>query len=165
MTASEKITQEELIKKMLDMRARDIITFAKILVSQVGKEKAKDLIKKARWDAWNQRGEIVAEKAGNPQDLDSYIEEYFIKEMGLMPWVPPTEWDEKTKTKAVTTYRIDCIGKSLAELGDEDIREIVREAYCVHDIAWAKGFNPNIKIEMTKTFCAGDDCCQFVIES
>lgn len=164
MKALESVTKQELIEMMMDIRARDIITLIKILVSQVGKERTKELIKKARWGAWYQRGKRVAENAGNPQNLDSYIESYWVREMNQMPWVSPVEWDERTKNRAIATCTFYCIGKALAKLGDEVIKEIVREAYCVHDIAWASGFNSNIKIHLAKTYCQGDDCCQFVME-
>ncbi|MBI4186525.1 MAG: L-2-amino-thiazoline-4-carboxylic acid hydrolase [Chloroflexi bacterium] len=161
--ASENFSQEELIERLLDIRARDIITLTKLLVSQVGKEKAKELIRKARWASWSAMGKKAAEREGHPEDLDGYIEAYFVKELGGMPWVPPTVWDERTEHRAVTTYRAPCIGRSIAKFADEEMKEL-GIAYCVQDLAWAKGFNPDIKMKMTKTYCAGDDCCQFVIE-
>lgn len=162
--AFENITKEELVEKMIDARAADIVTFIKILVSQVGKNKAIELIKGTRWEAWSRKGMEAAREAGNPQDMSSYIDAYWVKAMKSIPWVPPAEWDEKTESRAVTTVRSYCIGRAIAKLGDEMIKEIGEKAYCIHDIAWANGFNPNIKGTITRTFYDGDDCCQLVLE-
>jgi hypothetical protein len=163
----EDATKEVVRETLLDARARDIIQLIRVLVSQVGKDKAKELIKKARWEDWFQRGKATAEKLGHPQDLDSYLKEYFGTQMANLPFlakVDPSKFEEKTKTRAVCTSRDYCIGRAIAKLGDEMIREICKEAYCIHDIAWAEGFNPKINTKISKIFYNGDDCCQFVWE-
>ena len=161
----ENITKDELIQGMTDARAKDIIMLIKLLVSQVGKEKTKDLIRQAKWAPRYQSGREAAEKAGNPHDLDSYIDTYYGEEMpSKVPWIEPVEWRGRTKNKAICQYTSYCVGKALSKLGDEEIREIAKEAYCTHDIAWAAGFNPNIKMQIKGIYYDGDDCCEFVHE-
>ena len=162
--AFENVTKEELIQGMTDARAKDIIMLIKLLVSQVGKERTKELIRKARWDLRYEAGRKAAEKLGNPRGLGSFLEAYFSQEQAIkVPWIQ-RKWIEKSETRAVLHIMSHCIGKALAELGDEETREIGKEAYCVHDIAWAAGFNPEIKMNITKIPFDGYDYCEFVME-
>ena len=46
----------------------------------------------------------------------------------------------------------------------QEMLEFLAENYCVHDIAWANGFNPDMKFEMTKNFLLGDEYCEFTME-
>jgi hypothetical protein len=163
--AFDNITKEELIEKKTDARARDIIMLLKILISQVGKEKAKELFKKARWETYYQRGREAARRAGNPKDLNSYIEKYYFEEVpATVPWIAPLNWVERTSNKAIWRETSYCLGEALNKLGDDEIKEIGKEAFCVHDIAWAIGFNPDIKMHYSKIFYNGDNCCECVIE-
>jgi hypothetical protein len=133
----------------------------------VGKDKAKELIKEARWEDWYQRGKEAGEKLGFPSDLESYFNAYFGTEMPKLPFlarVDLSKCDEKTENRIVLSSRDFCIGRAIAKLGDQEIKEIGKEAYCIHDIAWAKGFNSKIACRITKIFYDGDDCCQFVWE-
>lgn len=162
--AFENITKEEIIQRMLDSRVSEVIMFMKLLISQVGKEKTKELIRNAKWESRYQQGKEAAENLGNPKDLESYIDAYWGDFMGnKISWVPLT-WVEKTKDRAICRCTVNCTGEALAKSGDKDICEIGKEAYCIHDIAWAAGFNPDIKVDITKIFYDGDDCCEFVME-
>jgi hypothetical protein len=157
-------TTQDIVRKMLESRTAETIMFMKLLISQVGKEKTKELIKNTKWESRYAMGREAAERLGNPKDLDSYIDEYWGNYMGgKISWVP-LQWVERTKDRAVCRCTINCTGEGLAKTGDKDICEIGKEAYCIHDIAWAAGFNPDIKVRISKIFYDGDDCCEFVME-
>jgi hypothetical protein len=162
--AFENMSKEELFHRMMELKVKDIIMLMNLLISEVGKEKTKELIKNIKWESRYIQGREAAEKLGNPQDLDSYIEEYWGNFMSsVVPWVP-VEWTERTKDRAVCRCTNNCTGQTIAKLGDKDICEIGKEAYCIHDIAWAAGFNPDIKVHISKIYYDGDDCCEFVME-
>lgn len=151
---------------LTDLGARYIVALVKILVSQVGKEKAKELIRTFRYDPHVKKGKEVAESLGNPQDLESFLGEYFGKAMANVPAVEPVVFSERSKNRAVCYVDWYCPGRSLAKFvgDDEELREVFKEAWCRHDIAFCKGFNPNIKMDITKIFFDGDDRCEFTME-
>ncbi|GAI19374.1 unnamed protein product, partial [marine sediment metagenome] len=133
-------------------------------ISLVGEEEAGKLIKKARYDDYYERGRALAEKLGNPKDLDSYVENVFIKSKSPV-WVAPGYFAYRTKNKAVYRTSNWCFkAESLKKFVDKEMLEFLAEYYCVHDGALANGFNPDMKWEMTKNFLRGDDCCEFTFE-
>ena len=134
-----------------------------ILVSQVGKEKAKELIEKATYSRFYKLGRELAKKAGNPQDIDGYIEAILIEQLGSMPEVPPVEIVERTKNRVIFAARDCFIAEAFAEVGEPEILEVAKYR-CCHDRATANGFNPKMKFEMAKFLLNGDDCCEFVAE-
>lgn len=171
-TKMAKATKEELVATSQDTRVRDILLVTKTLVSQVGKEEARKLIGKAQYDIYYKLGREAAERLGNPQDLDSYIEEYWVKFLDRRPLVPPTAFVERTKNRAVCRTTSCVLYDAWRKIaGDPNMRARygkdtfeAAKGRCDHDLAWANGFNSNIKLERTNFFLDGDDCCEFVVE-
>jgi hypothetical protein len=165
-------TKEELVASSENARVRDILLLAKVLISQVGKEEARRLIGKAQYDMYYQMGREAAERLGNPQELDSFVEEYFVRQMGKRVLVPPTVFVERTKTRCVcrtpSCVLADAFMKiahdpsQLARFGGDALE--VAKARCDHDAGWANGFNPKMKFKRTKFLLHSDDCCEFVAE-
>jgi len=156
----------QVVEELSSSRAKTMLLFTRILIDQVGKEKAKELIRKARYDAWYEMGRKAAEALGNPKDIDSYINEYVYKFMspGKKPYVPPQQLERVSDKKAIFRTRYCFLAKELLKERDKETLEVVK-AYCCHDIAWANGFNPEMKFELTKFFLDGDDCCEFTFET
>lgn len=156
----------QVVEELSASRAKTLLLFTRILIDQVGKEKATELIRKARYDAWYEMGQKAAEALANPRDIDSYINEYIYKFMapGKKAYVPPQELERVSDQKAVFRTRCCFLAEALLKYGDKETLEVVK-AYCCHDIAWANGFNPKMKFEMTKFFLDGDDCCEFAFET
>ena len=161
----DSVSKEALVEGLLASRARDLFTLVRILVSQVGKEKAKELIEEAVGDASYKSGKEAAEKAGNPTDIDGYIEANTINLLGKIAAACTPEIVERTKKRYVfrctKCYPAEAFLKVGA--GDPETLEVVKYC-CPHDTAWAHGFNPNMKFERTKFLLDGDDCCEFVVE-
>jgi len=153
----------DMIVRQSEGKARDLIMFTKLLISQAGKEKAKELIYQARYDMFYKMGREAAEKSGNPHDIDSFAEA-FLEWMGTIKWVPTPTFQEKTSTSVGGYVTNECPGKALARLADDETREIFKEAYCIHDIAWAKGFNPRIEARNTSSYFDKEDRCGWVWE-
>jgi hypothetical protein len=159
--------QAELVEQVKNGQARDIVLMAKILISEVGKEKAGQLIRKARYDLYYQKGQEAATKVGNPKDLDSYIGEYILKTPSPLPvWVPEGFFPYRTPNKAIFRTSYYCFeAEAFKRFADKEMLEFLAANYCVHDIAWAQGFNPKITYTMTKSFLLGDKYCEFVMET
>lgn len=160
----ESLSKEQLVEGLMLMRARDIFTLVRLLVSQVGKEKAKQLIEEVQYAAAYQRGKAAAEKAGYPTDVDGYIEANS-SFMRKIPASIPSVVVERTKKRFVSR-NIRCLpAEALLKVGAEDPETLEVVKYiCPHDTAWAHGFNPKMKFERTKFLLDGDDCCEFVTE-
>ena len=80
-------------------------------------------------------------------------------------WVAPGEFICRTKNKAVRRTSNYCFkAEAFKRFADKEMLEFLAENYCVHDIAWANGFNPDMKFEMTKNFLLGDEYCEFTME-
>ncbi len=174
----DSISRETLVKSVMALRARDLFTVVKVLVSQVGKEKAEELLEEAQYAIFYKRGKDAAIRAGNPKDIDGYVKANTLDLLSCIPSAPIPEVIERTEKK----YLFRCTKCSQAEslLGfgagdsgglveashcseDQDSLEVVKYM-CPHDTAWAKGFNPDMKFARTKFFLDGDDYCEFVAE-
>ena len=168
MVTDHDLTKEEvqeIIEREADGKARDTVMLTEILISQVGKEKTKELVKKVRTDYFHNLGREAAEKLGNPPDLDSFAEA-FLSWMKTIKWVPLPDTIERTPKRLVLRATNYCPGTALvkAAAGDEGLLEVFGESYCIHDIAFAEGFNPRIKTRINKTYFRGDDYCEIVWE-
>ena len=95
----ESVSREELVEGLMAMRARDIITIVRLLVSQVGKEKAKKFIEEAQYSISYKRGKEAAQKAGNPKDIDGYIEANTIGLLSKIPAACISEVVERTENR------------------------------------------------------------------
>jgi len=163
----EAYSREELLEMAFGgmMGAESLVMFSKLLISAVGKEQAKKLIEKARYDLVYPRGRASAQKLGNPKDLNSLIENYLVKSP---PWVGlrPLSISYRTEKKAVLRDEKFCfVAEAIKKVADREMQEFLGECFCVHDLAWTNGFNPGIKFEQTKSLLKGDDCCEFVFEA
>ena len=158
------VTRMELMQHAFASLAETVIIYSKILLEHLGKEKAVDVVKKARWDARYGRGRKTAEESGNPKDIDYFLESYFVKAMGLLPFVPPAEIRERTKDKAVVGVSQCFFAEAVRKHHlDRDVLDVVK-AYCNHDEGWAAGWNPDMKFEKVKFLLNGDDACDFLCE-
>jgi hypothetical protein len=157
----------KLCEELSTSRAQDILLMARILIDQVGLEKAKELVYKARYDSAYKKGRKAAEAKGNPKDIDSIVDWYFLKQAATKdkPYVLKGKgFEVKTETKFVSEPLAICyLGEALVKYGDPETVQVA-EARCCHDIAALNGFNPDIKVEWTKSYFHGDGCCQFALE-
>jgi len=162
----DSVGSEKLAESIFDLRARSIFILVKVIISLVGKEKAKELIEEAQYSNFYKRGKEAAEKVGNPTDVDSFLELKGGGLLGNLPFLTPPEIVEKTKNRLVTTCTRCLEAESLLKVGAGDPETLEVAKYCCpHDTAWANGFFPNMKFQRTKFLLDGDDCCEFVAES
>ena len=161
----DKIDKDRLVKGLLLMRAKDIFSLTRLLISQVGKEKAIELIEKDRFDVSTKAGREAAEKAGNPKDIDSYIEINNIDFLGNIPGAPIMEMIERSEKRYVFRNN-DCYwAEAVRAAGAEDPETLeVVKCWCSHDTPWAHAFNPDMKFERTHFVLDGDDYCEFRAE-
>ena len=157
----------QLCEELSASRAKDILLMAGILIDQVGLEKAKELVYKARYDFFYERGRKAAEERGNPKDVGSVADWYFTKQAATKakPYVlNEIGGEERTKTKYVSRPLQVCyLAEALLKYGDPETLQVA-EARCCHDVAALQGFSPHLNIGWPKSFFKGDGCCQFSIE-
>jgi hypothetical protein len=174
----DAVSRETLVKSVMGLRARDLFTVVKVLVSQVGKEKAKELLEEAQYATFHQRGKDAAVRAGNPKDIDGYVKANTLDLLGCIPSAPIPEVIERTEKKYLFRCTKCSQAESLLSFGagdsgglveashcseDQETLEVVKYM-CPHDTAWAKGFNPDMKFARTKFFLDGNDYCEFLAE-
>jgi predicted hydrocarbon binding protein len=162
----EDFSREELLEMAFGgmMGAESLVMAFGLLISAIGKEEAKKLIKKARHNLVYRIGRSAGEKLENPKDLDSLLENFLMKSP---PWVGlrPLVFSYRTEKKAVLRNEKFCfIAEAIKKHADKEMQEFFADCFCVHDQAWTNGFNPEIKFQQTKSFLKGDDCCEFVFE-
>ena len=140
---------------------------AKAMLALADLETVKRTVAKVIYDFNYMLGRQRAEELGNPQDFDSYINEYVVKMMDAIAPVPPIEIIERTETRCVwgcrrCQYR-DAIVKwreQYPDFVDDDVVEVLKSR-CSHDHGWTIGFNPKIRYERVKFLLDGDDGCFF----
>lgn len=161
----ERSSGEEICGVLEALRAKEILRFSKLLISEFGKEKAKKLIEDAVYSDYCNAGREAAEKLGNPQGLDAYLDAYAVKAVAAMPFAPHTFLSERTKNKAVWGVTKCYFANGLQKFGSSDPETLdVAKARCVHDAAWAMGFNPKMTCKRTKYLLDGDDACEWTCE-
>jgi hypothetical protein len=174
----DTVSRETLVKSVMALRARDLFTIVKVLVSQVGKEKAEELLEEAQYEIFYKRGKDAALRAGSPKDIDGYVKANTLDLLGCIPSAPIPEVIERTEKKYLFRCTKCSQAESLLSFGtgdsgglvetlhcseDQETLEVVKYM-CPHDTGWAKGFNPDMKFARTKFFLDGDDYCEFVAE-
>ena len=166
----DKASKMELIMGGERAGGRHQLIFAKILLEQLGKEKAKEVIRKTYYDINYKRGVQAAKERGNPEDIDSFVEWYCFGCLQVVPQIPPIELRKITEKRYIYTCpkctfydAVQEIRKTVPELADPDIQEVMSQR-CEHDIALANGFNPKMKSIRTKFFFDGDGACEFDFE-
>lgn len=162
----EEVPRLDIVRENKRTRARDVILLTRLLIDALGKEEAGKQIKKARYEQAYQQGRQLAEKLGNPQELDDYIEHIWINQK--MPWwVDPGVFLYRTKTKAVirTSYKCYLFEGFRNQLTDDpELQKFLGDNYCVRDSGVAKGFLPKMKCTQTKSFFWGDPYCEWEFE-
>jgi hypothetical protein len=157
----------QICEELSASRAKDILLMARILIAEVGLEKAKELVHKSRYDFFYKRGRKAAEERGNPKDVGSVADWYFTGQAATKgkPYVLKGKGhEERTKTRYVSEpLRVCYLAEALLKYGDPETLQVA-EARCCHDIAAMQGFAPHLKIGWPKSFFKGDGCCQFSIE-
>jgi len=157
----EKLPKTELVQCSYKLRAEDIVMYSKILLEQLGKEKAIELVKKARWDARYGIGREAAEKLGNPKDVDTFHNER-VKFMEKIPFVPRSEIVQETKNRVISRTTKCFLSDAIHNLKlDAGLMDVVK-AYCNHEEGLAGGWG--MKCTKQKFFLNGDNCCEFMWE-
>jgi hypothetical protein len=159
----KKFSRENIIQFDAEFRTNDMARLIRILISQIGKDKAKEIYEKETYDDYYKAGRETAEKIGNPQDLNSFINVWMVKAMDAISFVRPIIITEMTPNKVVVGADKCVIADAFLKVEDRDVLEVLK-CRCCHDTAWANGFNPNIRFERTKFLVDGDDMCEFVCE-
>jgi len=162
----DAFSREEILEMAFDgmIGNKSLIMFSKLLIDAVGKEEAGKLVEKTRYEEMYVMGRAMAERLGNPQDLDSLLEAFKYKSA---PWVGlgPLYYAYRTEKKATLRTSNFCFeAEAIKKVADKEMREWFARYFCIHDRAWSIGFNPKLRFKQTKSLLIGDDYCEFVFE-
>jgi len=158
----ESVSRKKLAELAMDSSARNIAVYSQMLMDELGKERAMEVIYKKRFDDSFKIGKRNAERAGKEktEDLASLSE----SESFDNPFVVPHEVVELTETRYVSTTKGCLIGEAILRLNlDKDLLDLVK-LWCTHDFGRLAGWNPKIKLTKPRFLLDGDDLCEFVHE-
>ena len=147
---------EEQVRRVCTRLGLLHLSFAKILVEELGEQKGKHLILKAIKDYGIRIGKEVKAKAaaqGLSNDPVNYKED--------LPLYGMHEKKEKIEVEGEPRIRAhNCVmGKVWNELGEGELGRL----YCHVDPAKYMGFNPNYKLIHTMALPDGDEYCELVV--
>ena len=163
----EKLDVYEVMAIASKTRASDIILMTKLLVSTVGKQKATEMIKKARQNLFCISGNERAKILGNPKDFDTYFSDTLVEQNTMPSWVVQLEIVEKTDKSAIVRANSCYIAQAIRadpEVDPETI-DVIIKGYCRHDEAFAYGFNSRLKMINTRNAIDDpEEICEFKVE-
>lgn len=163
----DKLSVYQAVEAVSQVRANDIVLFTKLIVSLVGKEKAIDLIKQARYACYHKAGVERAKELGNPKDLVTYLQDTLIETNSMPPFVHRGEELYKTgKTAKVRTPGCFIARAIKAHPdADADTIDVIRRGYCTHDHAFGRGFNPEVNVSNPRSALVDpENICEFEVE-
>jgi hypothetical protein len=163
----ENLSPFQVMEEASKTRANDIVIFTKLIVSLVGKDKAIKLIKDARWGCYYDAGAARATVLGHPEDLQTFIQDYFIETNSMPPFVHKGVILEKTARSVKIRFPGCFISMAIkAHSGaDAEIKNIICKGYCQHDQAFSQGFNPKItSTNLRSAILDPENNCDFLIE-
>jgi len=156
------VSRRKLAELSMDAAVRNVALYSQILLEQLGKEAAMEVIYKKRFDDSYKVGRRNAEQLGNPKDIATLAEH---GDKGYdMPLVPPIEVIELTETRYHFRNEGCLMGEAILRLNlDPDLLDLVK-LWCTHDFGRMAGWNPDIAFQRPKFMLDGDDCCEFLCE-
>jgi hypothetical protein len=151
----EKFSKNDLTRQGQFLMALAFVQSAKVLLAVTSKEKAKEAMAKAIYDFAYTETRAAAEKRGNPKDLISYLK-YEKEGLGNVPFIPPPEVLELTKTRARYGIQHCPFANSVRKLAemfpdyvDQDVLDVVASRCSTLDSGRANGWNPDMKFKRT----------------
>ena len=161
------LSKEQMLTNALVSKWRDIFSLTKILISQVGKEKAKELLAKAKYDEGIELGKEFADRGyamtmdGHDEAKAAYMKEKVKGAAWKSGYIDEECTEERRVRRATTCY----LAKAILKVAEEDPETFeVAKYFEPSDEGWAHGFNPNMKFKRTKWLLDGDPYCEFIIE-
>ncbi len=162
-TVKETIPLEE-AKRAVELTARRLgllhLSFARILVDELGEKKGKELIMQAIEDYGKRIGQEVREGVIS-QGLDPIPENYGTGKSGDLPEFGMHEGREKVAVGG--EKRMRAYGCTMAKVWHECGENELGRLYCYVDPAKYMAFNPNFKLIHTKTLPDGDAYCELAV--
>ena len=127
-------------------------------ISALGYEAADEWVSRAVKHYGHQRGHRIAlhaQKHGWPLDMVSYF--------GIKEWTIEDGAPNESKEGACEAYHVGIITRCRwTQVWRKYHMEDVANWYCRDiDVALLHGFNPDLRLEVRKSFSRGDACCEF----
>jgi hypothetical protein len=138
-------------RQFIDIRYRDVISLAKALEKNMGKENAIAFLKKVRTEEMLERGKAQASEF--PDDsLDSYVDQFRTRYKNTLTMEIIQDSKKAFELKITECLWADTFRRAGAG-------EIGYAWICSGDYAWARAFNPRIRLVRDKTLMQGHAYC------
>lgn len=148
---------KEQVRKVCKRLALLHLSYAKVIIDELGEVEGKNLVLKAIKDYGIRIGENVKETVhakGSNNDPENYTED--LPSYGMHDKMEKVNLNNEEYIRAY-----GCVmGKYWKELGENEIGRY----YCYVDPAKYMAFNPDFKLIHTKTIPDGDEYCEFKIK-
>jgi len=160
MEKKEMISKDEALSQLKSMITRTALihyAFAKTIIDELGKEKGKELAKKAIRLYGEMVGKKVREKTlakGLP-----ILPENFQDDLPALGWASREKVmvDGEKRARVHTCY----LAEAWKELGDPEIGRL----YCFVDQAKYEAYDPDLECVHTKNVLDGDPYCELAVRS
>jgi len=162
-TVKETISLEE-AKWAVELTARRLgllhLSFAKILVDELGEKKGKELVMKAIKDYGRRIGKEVREGV-TKQGLDPVPENYGVGKSKDLPEFGMHESRKEVEVRG--EKRIRAYGCAMAKVWHDCGENELGRLYCYVDPAKYMTFNPKFKLIHIKSLPDGDQYCELAV--
>ena len=136
------------------IEALAIVPVIKSVSQRIGKDEALAILKEVNQQEAFQRGQNMI-KTEEQNEIEELVNE-------VASWGEGGIWEMDVLEQTSTTYFFNVFRcpyyEKYRELG---LDEFGVEFSCCRDEPFARGFNPQLKLERSKTLMEGDDCCDF----
>ena len=146
-----KMDRKLTYRQLMQNRYRDSMNMIKAMENEQGKEKTIEFLKKATTERFLKLGENQAKKSPD-NSLNTYVDQFRGGYQNLLDKKVVEDSDKAFELKVTK-----CIWATTfldAKMGDYGYAWV-----CWGDYAWARGFNPKIKLVRNKTLMQGHDYC------
>jgi hypothetical protein len=140
-----------------ELQGRIFISLFQALHKKYG-DNVKEIIRQASYENGVKLGKEMAERIGK-NDLEDFAKAW--DELWGFAGPPITMSNRKIIYRGTKCAAYEAWKKM--GLKENEISELA-DLYCINDVGFAKGFNPNLKLVHTRRVMKGDPYCEWLIE-
>lgn len=144
--------RELTLRQFSDMRHRSLISFAKTLEREIGRQKMLAYLKMDTMTRMRKQGEAFARRAAD-NSFDAFTG--LINNPGMLATLEMKIIEDTDIVFEIIVT--ECLTADTFLRADAG--EIGNAAVCIGDYTFAEGFNPYIRMKRTKTLTLGHNCC------
>ena len=147
------------LEEYFDLRFKDAVKYARLLIEEVGEEKSYEILDKHALEEGKEIGKGFM-KDRKPLTSKDDLSDFFHELYSDPFWDKCLEIDYLDESEDCFKYNVKkCIwAYTFKKLGASDFGF---HTMCMGDYGIAKGISPNVTLKRTKTLMQGDEFCDF----